>query len=170
MVYCFISNKFCWKQHFFEFIIRGTLQIETNNGATFWLEIDLNGKNERIRMKTIGTLLCILLIFSSSYSLKGGKLDDKTKINEQSLMISSNPVNNYLEVNIDRRLSNDKDTITNLSGFLVQVINQKGILVYSSTKNIYQFSIFTGGLPNGPYEISCQVGTMVLKRSFMVKH
>ena len=121
-------------------------------------------------MKNMGALVCMLLTFSSSYSLNIQKPDDKTKTNEQSLMISSNPVNNYLEVNIDRRLRNDKDTITNLSGFLVQVINQKGILVYSSTKNKFQFSIFTGGLPDGQYEISCQVGSMVLKRSFMVKH
>ena len=146
------------------------LHIKKNNGATLWSKIYLNGKNERIRMKTMGALVCMLLTFSSSYSLNIQKLDDKTKTNEQSLMISSNPVNNYMEVNIDRRLRNDKDTITNLSGFLVQVINQKGILVYSSTKNKFQFSIFTGGLPDGQYEISCQVGSMVLKRSFIVKH
>jgi len=146
------------------------LHIKKNNGATLWSKIYLNGKNERIRMKTTGALVCMLLTFSSSYCLNKQKPDDKTKTNEQSLMISSNPVNNYLEVNIDRRLRNDKDTITNLSGFLVQVINQKGILVYSSTKNKFQFSIFTGGLPDGQYEISCQVGSMVLKRSFIVKH
>jgi len=121
-------------------------------------------------MKNMGALVCMLLTFSSSYSLNIQKPDDKTKTNEQSLMISSNPVNNYMEVNIDRRLRNDKDTITNLSGFLVQVINQKGILVYSSTKNKFQFSIFTGGLPEGQYEISCQLGSLALKRSFMVKH
>ncbi len=121
-------------------------------------------------MKFTGILLYILLAFSLDYNLKKEVPDISTNVEERSLVASPNPANNYLDVRISQSLVGIKDTTKKLLSIQVQVLNQKGILVYSSTKNRNQFSIFTGGLPEGNYNISCKIDTMLLQQNFVVKH
>lgn len=121
-------------------------------------------------MKTLTNYLIFLLIMSISVSLKGELLDTGKKTGDELVIVSPSPVNKYLEVVINQQLLINKDSSTKITGIGVQIINQERMLVFSSTKNVYQFSIFTGGLPEGEYEISCQLLTTVVKRKFTVKH
>ena|SRR6266542_986895 len=121
-------------------------------------------------MKTLTNYLIFLLIMSISVSLKGELLDTGKKTGEELVIVSPSPVNKYLDVVINQQMLINKDSIANLTGIAVHIINHEGMLVFSSTKNVYQFSIFTGGLPEGEYEISCHLLTTIVKRKFTVKH
>lgn len=118
-------------------------------------------------MKALASYICFLLIGLSVNSK--AELPNTSKNNGGELVItSSNPVNNYLDVIINKE-EVDKDTSVK-SGIGVQIVNHEGTLVFSSTKSVNQFSIYTGGLPEGEYELSCKLGSTVLKRKFAVKH
>ena len=115
-------------------------------------------------------LVLILLVcyVSFGFSLKP---DNLPKSSEQVLITTPNPINNHLEVRFNQ------DSVAQWDSFKgkpidiqVQIVNSAGMLVYSSTKNVSQFSVFTGGLLNGEYQILCKVGVVVYRRSFQVKH
>ena len=157
----FIYKSLLWKRFY---------QVCITFDATFRLPTDLFVKRERILMKATVLLgLVILMTLNSSFSFKKGTPEDKAKANEKTFSVLPNPVNNFLEVKMNQSLISEKDTSQKL---VIQVLitNQKGIMVYSSTKSVYQFSIFTGGLPGGEYEITCKVNEMVSKQNFTVKH
>ena len=96
--------------------------------------------------------------------------DDPGKTEDQTLVMSPSPVNKFLDVKIRGELlikgSADKASLK----YEVKILNQKGMMVFSTTKTLDQFSIFTGGLPEGEYNFVCKVDTLQIQKSFSVKH
>lgn len=121
-------------------------------------------------MKTLVNYLFIILITSIPVSLRGELLDTGKKTGDELVSISPSTANNYLDVIVNQQMLMNKDSSSKLAEIAVQIVNNEGMPVFSSTKSVNQFSIFTGGLPEGEYELSCQLGTTVVKRRFAVKH
>jgi hypothetical protein len=96
--------------------------------------------------------------------------DDPGKTEDQTMVMSPNPVNKFLEIKIKSELLIKAGASKDGLKYEVRILNQKGMMVFSTTKNIDQFSIFTGGLPEGEYDFVCKVDTLQIKKSFSVKH
>jgi hypothetical protein len=121
-----------------------------------------------MKIKTV--LFCIILAFESVHCIKTEAQSSRTRIDDVSFLISPDPVNNYLDVKIDVNRNAITGTPKEEFSAYFQIINPRGALVYTATKHVGKFSIFTGGLPEGEYRISCRVDTMLLQRNFAVKH
>jgi hypothetical protein len=114
-------------------------------------------------------ILCLTFISISLISYtKSNNINDSKK--EQVLVISSDPVNTFLDIKIKSSLLFQEDSLKNPLKVEVKIFNQKGIIVYSATKSVSDFDIFTGGLPEGNYTISCKICNRQLQRDFVVKH
>jgi hypothetical protein len=119
-------------------------------------------------MKYIGIgILIVLLASGFTPLLKKEKPHLNGNPEEKSFIIMPNPANNYLDVKINY---NSPDTGKRSVASFVKVFNSQGVMVYSATKEAKQFSIFTGGLPEGEYKITCKVDTSMFKQNFLVKH
>lgn len=117
-------------------------------------------------MKYIGIII-ITLVACAFTSLNKEKNHFNGDPDEQAFTILPNPANNYLEVKINCSSSEEGKKV---APSLVKVFNSQGVMVYSGTKEAKQFSIFTGGLPEGEYKITCRVDTSTFKQNFQVKH
>jgi len=121
-------------------------------------------------MKLFGSVLIVLMTLNLPNHSKKEPPYSYKKVDEQSIFLMPDPADRYLEVRIVINWISKNDSLKRSRNIQVQVVNMKGIMVYSSTKNVNEFSIFTGGLPEGKYSITCQIDTVLFKRNFGVKH
>lgn len=130
------------------------------------LSESLTSKLEKTFMKYL-CIIILAIVTSSFTSLHKEKPHSSGNPDEQLFIILPNPANNYLEVKINY---SSADTGKNVISSFVKVFNSQGVMVFSATKEAKQFSIFTGGLPEGEYKITCRVDTSTFKQTFQVKH
>jgi hypothetical protein len=120
-------------------------------------------------MDKIRIFLFFFFVFSVNQFINAGFPEgDK---NEQAFVISLGPVNTFLNVKMVKSgFLQSEDTLKNPLKIEVKVINKKRIMVFSATKNVYEFDIYTGGLPDGSYTIFCKVYHQQFQKDFEVKH
>jgi hypothetical protein len=121
-------------------------------------------------MKSLRFLLFFFVIFIAMNQFVSSNPNNDNKDNDgQVFLLSSDPVNNFLDFKIKSEFL-QKDSLKTSLKIEVKILNQKGILVFSATKSISEFTIFTGGLPEGAYTILCKVCNTQSQKNFAVKH
>ncbi len=121
-------------------------------------------------MKSLRFLLLFSVIFVAlnQFAYSNPSNDNKGN-NDQVFVLSSDPVNDFLDIKIKSVLLQD-DSLKAPLKIEVKILNQKGIIVFSATKSASEFTIFTGGLPEGAYTILCKIASTQSQKNFAVKH
>lgn len=112
-------------------------------------------------------LMCFLLYLPLNVIISKDPNSRNSATNDQALFAGPNPANNFLDVKIKPELiTSDTEGLI----YEVKVFNQKGAVVFSATKQAKEFSIFTGGLPDGTYKVACKIDTIQVTKEFSVRH
>ena len=91
-------------------------------------------------MKTVIIVFCILMV-NGLAGLSFAGLIDPTSGEVQLFKISPNPVSNYLEVKLNQGSLVQKDSAINKPlAIQVLILDQKGMMVYSSTKKMFNLA------------------------------
>lgn len=111
----------------------------------------------------------IIIVLSGLFALLPVKVPDneKKQVKNEVVTIGPIPANNFLDINVNPQKLSE---LSKMRKYDIKIFNPNGNIVYSTTKEVSKFSVFTGGFPEGNYTLTLKVDTIQVRKDFSVKH